>query len=93
MSSGSVTGYDVFLAGKGSLMPCRFIGDESGLQTAGIITLGHFSLLVREGNSLVVKAAECSLEKWFSSLPSFLCCSVVSVLLIFCRMNHGNHAS
>lgn len=55
-------------------MPCTFVGDESGLQTAGTVTLGHFSFLVREGKcdtrlegegvpGLVVKAVECSLEK------------------------------
>lgn len=51
------------------------------MQTAGTVTLGHFSFLVREGKSdawlgvegapgLIVKAVECSLEKWFSFLPS-----------------------
>lgn len=64
-----------FLAGTCFLMPCRFLGDESGVQTAGTVPLGHLSLLVREGKrntlGLVIEALECPLEKRFSFLPSF----------------------
>lgn len=82
-----------------------FIGDESGLQAAGTVTLGHFVFLVREGKcdtglegegapGLVVKAVECSLEKWFSFLPSFLplLLCFCPMLPILCWMNHGNRS-